>query len=716
MKNRIFMAISMVFLMIATCAFAQKKKEKINDVNTPLHSMQPDYKTPYGELSTKQIKSDMDRVLHYLEHNTPARVIDSKTGRIITDYSTMNADARLERGAFRLTSYEWGVTYSAMQAATEATQDSAYINYVADRFRFLSVVTPHFRKVYETYGTVDAQMMKVLNPRALDDAGAMCSAMIKVQLKDKSMNLKPLIDNYINYIMYHEYRLADGTFARNRPQQNTLWLDDMFMSIPAIIGYARIASDNQQNYINEAVRQILQFEERMWIPEKGLFRHGWVEGMEDHLSFFWARANGWALLTLSEALDVLPANHPQHDKILQLFKSHVRGLASFQSGKGFWHQLLDRNDSYLETSATAIFVYCMAHAINEGWIDGTAYGPTVQLGWHSLSTKINTEGQVGDVCVGTGMGFDPAFYYHRPVSEYAAHGYGPVIWAGAEMIKLLNKYHPKVNDSAIQYYGVEQKADSTIFIVANPDNPRDVVPGTTRKNDSSPIVFLIGDSTVKCGKGKGEGSMWGWGSFLEQFFDTTRISVENWALGGRSSRTYLTERLWEKVLPGIRKGDYLIIDFGHNDGGPLNTGRARASLPGTRNETQEVVMERDGSHEVVHTFGDYLRAYIRQAKVKGATVIITSHTPGNRWTESSMNRCTDTYAKWSKEVTREEGVFYIDLNDRTALKFEAMGKEKATSYYVDSVHNTKDGAILNGKSVVEGIRDLEDCNLKQYLK
>ncbi|MCI1648899.1 MAG: GDSL-type esterase/lipase family protein, partial [Bacteroides sp.] len=149
--------------------------------------------------------------------------------------------------------------------------------------------------------------------------------------------------------------------------------------------------------------------------------------------------------------------------------------------------------------------------------------------------------------------------------------------------------------------------------------------------------------------------MWGWGSFLEQFLDTTKLSVENWALGGRSSRTYFTEGLWDKVLPAIKKGDYLLIDFGHNDGGPYNTGRARASIKGTGNDTLNVVMERDGSHETIHTYGYYIRKYIRQAKTKGATVIVTSHTPGNRWTDDKMNRCTDTYAKWSQEVAKQEG-------------------------------------------------------------
>jgi rhamnogalacturonyl hydrolase YesR len=103
-----------------------------------------------------------------------------------------------------------------------------------------------------------------------------------------------------------------------------------------------------------------------------------------------------------------------------------------QDGSGFWHQLLDRSDSYPETSATAIFTYCLAHGINQGWIDPVAYGPAAVLGWNALSTKINAQGQVEGTCVGTGLGFDPAFYYHRPTSPLAAHGYGPAIRPGVD--------------------------------------------------------------------------------------------------------------------------------------------------------------------------------------------------------------------------------------------------------------------------------------------
>ena len=164
------------------------------------------------------------------------------------------------------------------------------------------------------------------------------------------------------------------------------------------------------------------------------------------------RANGWALLTLVELLDVLPEDHPDRAAVLDLLRAHVRGLLARQSGSGFWHQLLDRDDSYLETSATAIYAYALAHAIGRGWIDPVAYGPATLLAWHAVTTKVNAQGQVEGTCVGTGMGFDPAFYYHRPTSPFAAHGYGPVLLAGAEMARLVKEHRFEINDSSTQLY------------------------------------------------------------------------------------------------------------------------------------------------------------------------------------------------------------------------------------------------------------------------
>ena len=439
--------------------------QNVNDNNTPLHLMKPAYRVGYGVSTPEQVKQTMDVVLRYIDAETPAMLVDKKTGEEVKDLKKANADTQLKQGGFRLTSYEWGVTYSGVLAAYKATGDDAYLDYVKKRHQLLADIAPVYQKIYAKDKAIDVNIRRVIDPHALDDAGAVCCSMIKATLMGNSQYpataIRPLIDNYADYIMNKEFRLADGTFARIRPQKNTVWLDDMFMGIPTVAYMGVLTGDGK--YFDEAARQVLQFAQRMWVPEKGLFRHGWVEEMDPHPAFHWGRANGWAILTMCEVLDVLPVSHPKYGEILNLLKTHAAGLARLQQHDGFWHQLLDRNDTYLESSATAIYTYCLAHGVNQGWLDAKAYGPVAQLGWHAVASSVNAKGQVEDVCVGTGMAFDPAFYAYRPTHVMAAHGYGPVLWAGAEMINLLKRQHPKSNDSAVMFYDEEVPTNASIF-------------------------------------------------------------------------------------------------------------------------------------------------------------------------------------------------------------------------------------------------------------
>lgn len=434
---------------LGSCQQPPKGHPELNDSNTALHLLVPQHVIPYKEWNKEEIKASLDQILSYLETATPMRVAGS--GRT----------TRLEHGDFRLASYEWGVTYSGMLKAAQATGDVRYIRYVTDRLSFLAREAPRFEQLMKDQGVIDKQMKQLLHPEALDDAGSMCAAFIKARRLAPEVDFSSIISNYMQFIEHKEHRLSDGTFARMRPQANTLWLDDMYMAIPAIAQMGSLTGENR--YFDEAVKQIRQFSNRMFVPEKKLYMHGWVEEADTHPAFHWGRANGWALLTLTEVLDVLPAGHPDRNEVLQQYREHVKGIASCQSSEGFWHQLLDRNDSYLETSATAIFVYCIAHGINQGWLNPISYGPVAQLGWSAVASCISEKGQVKGTCVGTGMAFDPAYYYYRPVNVYAAHGYGPTILAGSEIIMMLQNFYPRMNDSAVQYYRSQQKAATPIF-------------------------------------------------------------------------------------------------------------------------------------------------------------------------------------------------------------------------------------------------------------
>lgn len=434
-----FCLCALAITLLNLTAFAQPASEPpptlINSGRLP-----PAYPMPYRPAKPAEIKAVLDRVLGYLETATPIEVVDRDTQAPVSDLAHLPSRPGLDVGTFLLTSYEWGVTYAGMLHVATATGDVRYRDYAASRLNTIAQLAAHLRpQPVETMPPGRPRIIalhNVLSPQTLDDSGSMCAAMIKASRAGiEPATLRPCIDHYIAWISAGQYRLVDGTLARNRPLPNTLWLDDLYMSVPALAQMGALTGDVK--YFDDAVKQIGQFSSRLFVPATGLYRHGWVQAMEPHPAYYWARANGWAAVAMAELLSVLPANHPGRAAVLAPFQAHIRGLAAVQSGTGLWHQLLDRNDSYLETSASAMFCYAIARGINRGWLDPLAYGPVASLAWNAVAQKVNAQGQVEGTCVGTSLAFDPAYYYFRPTSIHAAHGYGPVLLAGAEMIELL---------------------------------------------------------------------------------------------------------------------------------------------------------------------------------------------------------------------------------------------------------------------------------------
>lgn len=240
---------------------------------------------------------------------------------------------------------------------------------------------------------------------------------------------------------------------------------------------------------------------------------------------------------------------------------------------------------------------------------------------------------------------------------------------------------------------------------------------TWAQTNSRPKLFLIGDSTVRNGSGKGADSMWGWGSLVDNHFDAAKITVVNRAIGGRSSRTFLTEGRWDEVLKEIKSGDFVMMQFGHNDGGGLTGNRGRGSLKGNGEETQTITNSA-GKVEVVHTYGWYLRQYIAGAKEKGATSIVVSQIPRNIWKNSKVGRESSGYGKFAKEAAAQGGAAFLNLNELVASRYEQIGEPVVREMFfkpTDHTHTTLAGAKLNAAMVAEGVRELKDSQLAAYL-
>ena len=233
------------------------------------------------------------------------------------------------------------------------------------------------------------------------------------------------------------------------------------------------------------------------------------------------------------------------------------------------------------------------------------------------------------------------------------------------------------------------------------------------KDKRLPTLFIIGDSTVR---NNTKGQM-GWGDPLIKLFDATKIKVLNRALGGRSSRTFFTEGLWGKVLAAMEAGDFVVMEFGHNDGGPVDMGTGRASLKGIGEETREIVNAKSGKMEIVHTYGWYMRKYVTDTKAKGATPIVVSQIPRNIFKDGKVERISNNYGKWSAEIARAEMVDFFDLNEVVAKHYEELGPEKVAALFQgDHTHTNPAGAQINAATVAEGLKGLKSAAvLKTYL-
>lgn len=233
-----------------------------------------------------------------------------------------------------------------------------------------------------------------------------------------------------------------------------------------------------------------------------------------------------------------------------------------------------------------------------------------------------------------------------------------------------------------------------------------------------PVLWLIGDSTVRNGRGDGEGGQWGWGDALARYFDAERIEVVNRAVGGLSSRTFLTQGHWERVLTLAKSGDFLLLQFGHNDNGPLNDdARARGTIKGVGDEVETIDNRLTGQREDVHSYGWYLRTYVRDAKARGITPIVCSPVPRKTWQGVRVARSAESYAGWARQIAAEEDVAFVDLNERIAQRYEALGEAKVEPLFADAhTHTSRAGAEMNAAIVAEALRELEEAELTKFLK
>jgi unsaturated rhamnogalacturonyl hydrolase len=330
--------------------------------------------------------------------------------------------------------YENGVTYLGMMRLYDSTQDVRYLNYVDKQLNFFFGNRQLFEK-QRAKGFKNDGIDGFLDTRSLDNCGAMTAAIINAYGYSRNKDWENYINHTANYIENVQSRLDNKMFCRGKQPQRTVWLDDLFMSVSFLANMGALSGN--MKYFDDATTQVKAFTQLLFDEDTHLCHHCYYPDDNETGVAFWGRANGWSLLAQTTLLNLLPKDYPQRNLLISILRKSIRGIAEYQSADGMWHQLLNKSDSYEETSCTAMFTYAVAKAINEGWID-RSFTSIAKAGWQGIKKYIDENGNVKNTCIGTGIDRSITFYYHRPTRQNDEHGLGPVLMAGIEMAKLNN--------------------------------------------------------------------------------------------------------------------------------------------------------------------------------------------------------------------------------------------------------------------------------------
>ncbi len=223
---------------------------------------------------------------------------------------------------------------------------------------------------------------------------------------------------------------ADRQWANPRPDgltpETRFWIDDMYME--TLIQVQAFRATRDAKYLDRASLEMVAYLDKLQTPG-GLFYH------ELEVKFYWGRGNGWVAAGMAELLSSLPEDHPRRARILEGYRKMMKSLLESQGSDGMWRQLIDRPDSWPETSSTGMFTFAMVTGVKRGWLDAATYGPAARRAWLALVGYIDQNANMTSVCEGTNKFDDLDYYLNRKRRTGDFHGQAPVLWAASALLR-----------------------------------------------------------------------------------------------------------------------------------------------------------------------------------------------------------------------------------------------------------------------------------------
>lgn len=451
-------------------------------------------------------------------------------------------------------------------------------------------------------------------------------------------------------LMYSQFkdqpRTKEGGFWHKKVYPHQMWLDGLYMGCPFYAEYA--ARYNRPEAFQDIINQFCVVARHTYDPATGLYKHAWDESREmfwcdkqtGQSAHSWGRAMGWFAMAIVESLEFIPVNEPNRDSLLAILDNVLVQIERYQDSKtGLWYQVLDRSGdkgNYLESTVSAMFIYSIYKGIRLGVVPAK-YMAVADKGFEGFMKrfiKVDKSGVVSitDCCAVAGLGGknnrsgDYDYYINELIRDNDPKAIGPFINACLERERLVPHEGP--------------------VTVANKN-------GKIR-------ILMIGDSTM-ANKDTSKGSPErGWGMVLQHFF-TDAVEVDNHAQNGRSTKSFINEGRWDKVLSRIRPGDYVFIQFGHND---------------EKYKKEKVYTAPDV------TFDDNLRRFVRETRLRGGIPVLFNAIIRRKFVD---NRLVDThgdYLESPRKVAAQMDAYFIDANAITHGLVEAMGPEESKKLFM----------------------------------
>ncbi len=385
--------------------------------------------TAYAQHESGKIaKKIADKIVS--ENNNALKVVE--TGELITDFNNIPHHVKLQVASpYKHWEYWNGLLNIAMLEFYEFYKDDKYKKFSVGNYQFLYNNMKLLKSLNDNKRL--SGLENYWNIVYMDHCGPMGAGLLEVYKYDSKKEYNEYFDRASTYLTTKQTTLADGTYALDFPYNKTTWADNLYMSLSFIARMGQLTGDKK--YYDLAAKQIINFDKYLWNQTTQLYAHCWYDDIKEQGVAHWGRANGWVALSAVTVLQVLPKNHPKRAAVLAIYRKQMKGIIKYQSEFGLWHQLLDKNDSFLETSATAMFTYALAKGVNKGWIE-ERYKTVAFAGWKGIESKVNSIGEVDGICVGTGTSTSLTYYYDRPTLLNDIHGLGAVLLAGIEVTKL----------------------------------------------------------------------------------------------------------------------------------------------------------------------------------------------------------------------------------------------------------------------------------------